>query len=810
MRKMIHWICLALFWTGVHGGYYIQFNASAELPGPAARWPAIFSAIGYSIAPAEAVLLSADDIVVSVGDTGTLRALGGVGHGDRVEKGHENGFGRSGKDGDADLWASPDAYTLACYFGGRVLTVTGGSSRGRAYGVYAQLQRHFGAHFLHPLQSTAPPAGESSGIACGVRPGRVNDSRTDAPARTVRGVHYHTQHPLEFTELLNGFDSPDASWEAMFDNEYAALLEWVLAHGGERLEWLLLAADAWKDFVWSDLRRQRMQALVLRAHEFGLAAGVDVGVALVQQHMWPLVQNSSSPEDPVEAQIRRHLAWLLDSPGGFDYVSTESGFTEFTKPTCTEMLLWINLTTTIAADEFGKPTWIKCHCSTEQVCPDYPDPRTGSPINFNFLPVFADPRLGLYPHTVQMYTFDDPAPTYGNSNFTYMREFLEWQAPLRSTVYYGEDAYWVTFDSSVPLFLPVYGEARWHDLQQIQAAPVAGSVTFESGFEWAYWLQAISSLRAAWAPAGSDPSYESFLMNQTPVCTAFGRQAQDAVCAWLAQYSALQHRLLVLGGRESPLTDDAEVVMLNGAAYLSGWDTWDEISEMVQSSAVTQPVRLGIEDVRIPGHLPDYKSQVQPLLQAMAANFSAATAVLAALRPLVVAETLPFFDEIVDGANITAQRAAEILALYNYASSWFDGSESYRKQQVLEASAAIEAASEIVQRRQAAYRVPLDRIAGWRANPTSYRFGYVWTVKSLYFFWRDFGRALMVDVEAALSPCFLNIEDPLQVIGVEGSIYQLDILLYRWMEKYSDLASSVADCLSPPESEPVYPRDLMK
>ena len=48
------------------------------------------------------------------------------------------------------------------------------------------------------------------------------------------------------------------------------------------------------------------------------------------------------------------------------------------------------------------------------------------PLNFNYLPIYADPRLGIMPHTVQFYSYDDPAPTYGNANFSgmsYMRGF---------------------------------------------------------------------------------------------------------------------------------------------------------------------------------------------------------------------------------------------------------------------------------------------------------------------------------------------------------------------------------------------------
>jgi len=36
----------------------------------------------------------------------------------------------------------------------------------------------------------------------------------------------------------------------------------------------------------------------------------------------------------------------------------------------------------------------------------YPDPRTGEPINFNFLPTYADKGLGVMPHTVQVVNRD--------------------------------------------------------------------------------------------------------------------------------------------------------------------------------------------------------------------------------------------------------------------------------------------------------------------------------------------------------------------------------------------------------------------
>jgi hypothetical protein len=44
---------------------------------------------------------------------------------------------------------------------------------------------------------------------------------------------------------------------------------------------------------------------------------------------------------------------------------------------------------------------------------------------------------------------------------------------------------------------------------------------------------------------------------------------------------------------------------------------------------------------------------------------------------------------------------------------------------------------QVVRERERFYRAPLQRIAGWRENPTVYGFGYLWTVHSLYYWWRD-------------------------------------------------------------------------
>lgn len=60
-----------------------------------------------------------------------------------------------------------------------------------------------------------------------------------------------------------------------------------------------------------------------------------------------------------------------------------------------EFAMHVNLT-------WGREAGIKVHCSTGQVCDGHLDPRSDEPINFNFLPTFAHPAMGVFPHTVQV------------------------------------------------------------------------------------------------------------------------------------------------------------------------------------------------------------------------------------------------------------------------------------------------------------------------------------------------------------------------------------------------------------------------
>lgn len=105
----------------------------------------------------------------------------------------------------------------------------------------------------------------------------------------------------------------------------------------------------------------------------------------------------------------------------------------------------------------------------------------------------------------------------------------------------------------------------------------------------------------------------------------------------------------------------------------------------------------------------------------------------------------------------------------------------------------IAAAAVVVSRREAAYRVPAARIGAWRENPTAYDYTYLWTVHSLFYFWRDYGQALgawrslscglsrAADTKLRdLTPCYMNIINPLDVGFGEGIFLNVTTALIEY------------------------------
>jgi hypothetical protein len=680
-----------------------------------------------------------------------------------------------------------------------------GVNQGVLYGSYALLQ-DVGFGFLHPLAPVVP--GDVTAPTAPV-------DTTASPRWPVRGIHIHTQHPIELCELLNGWGKGDpndaTSWNDMLP-EWDSFLEWAIANRLNRVEWFLLSAASWQTFASSSERQARLATLVQHAHEWGIAAGADMPIAEQQQHAWYMVDASGSVAQGVAA-IDSRVTWAVQA--GFDFFSTELGTSEFTSTGDTSMVAWLNELTSAASAQ-GKRAYVKAHCSTGQTAPDYADPFTGGTLNYNFLAAVCDPRLGVYPHTVEVYGLDDPAPTYGNTDFGYMRTFMEEEAGLREVIFHPETAYWVTYDANVPLFLPVYGERRLHDLRLIAqdedqglvgrgalaGSRINGQVYFSSGWEWGYWLNDVLAARASWDPLTAAPTDEAALAAILgDVLRPFGSAAAPAQQAIMGLASD-EHDLLVLGKVNGVATSDPE--HLSGMGYLEGWDTWDDVAVDLENfppfpMTPVQPQKLGMVDMRtalITGG-PDYETEVAPLLAAMETAFAGDAATFNTLRTGVPPRARNLWNDLADACVMTSLRATQLHGLYDYVAGTISGSPTALGRLGV-ARAALDSAYTVVQGREPSYRVEPSRIAAWRPNPTCYDYTYLWTVHSLYFWWRDERKA----VDAPFSPFDMNIDDPVDVAFGENAAIPLLDAATAWGDQNG--LGALVNGLSAPATEPIY------
>lgn len=728
---------------------------------------------------------------------------------------------------------------------------------GAVVGAYALLEM-VGFAFLHPLQPYVPPSLK-------VWENTSEAVRTESPHWPERGFHLHTQHPLELTEVLQGHDIPQFGphgphcrahshrhrtpsdgpgtgpycerWEDMV-GDVDMFFEWAVANRLNKIEWLLLDNYKWGDEL--STRQHRLAALTALGHRYSLLIGADVPLGNIQQHGWHMV-NVRLPLAQQAQQIRDRVDWVFGA--GFDFLSTESGMSEFTHPECGLMVDLMNIFASYVNGTWGREAAIKVHCSTGQTCEAYLDPRTGDPINFNFLPTFTHSSLGIYPHTVQIYALDDPtAGSYGNANFSYMEDYLVYEAKQgkRAVSFYGETSYWVNVDIDVPLFLPLYGQRRQRDLRRLarrelaEGFKLAGQMNFDSGWEWGYWISDVITARTSWNPAiGTSCPPESSLQDEeqwtayatslTVVTDIFGPSIGSQLNALLVSLSRKEADLLLFGIVQGQRPEHLK--KLSGIAYLSGTDTWVDLPRLF-GLAFTQPDKVHLKEESDP-LWPHALALIAEMVQAFQSAALEADAILMqaelAAREYrndamfsfsegnsINPQALGLVREIRDCVQVLYLRAKQVQLLYSSRDLKIRSDLPAQRAMQLEARSVLQEAADIVSVREQHYRVSWQRIASWRENPTVYRYGYLWSVHKLYYWWRDQGLAEQETRQSEHSPCYLNRMDSTEV-AVGWGRYTLEVLR-TFINRYTPFSSlyplEVVNCLSPPSKEYDFPRDL--
>lgn len=663
------------------------------------------------------------------------------------------------------------------------------SPRGLTYSAYHVLEQVFGFAFLHPLQTTTRPVDVRTQAANFTTP------VTETPEREFRAYHLHSQHPIENSELLNGFSTfPDtAGWEAQL-GEWISYMEWIVAQKLNRVEWYLLYSNLYADYADSPERQQYLSQLVDIGHQFGLIIGINIPMALVQEHAWSLVRSKSNPIE----QIHEHLEYI--SACGFDFMTTLLGSTEFSHGSATEMLAWLNEATSYA-NSLGLDFLCEMHCSQGQNLDDWINPENGQKgFNYNFLPYYAEPQLASMPHTVQFFALTDPAYTYGNTNFTQMFDFMMFIAKTgRRTIWYPEAAYWCSFDITVPLFLPLYVNRHLYDLQLIHGREVSegvridGQLLFTSGFEFGYWVNNAALSRLAWNSRATDPNALSSLF--TDLFQVFDN---PMVSDFMTRFSEAQNLWLIYGGNYS----NTDLHLRAGIPYMEGWEDIDEWSALIdrymKQPILNHPdrispmeVRLGLEGLRGIS----YEKDLVPLLDGMSAAFQT----LAAEFATYTTSTQPnLLQELQDSVQIFANRASFSRCLYAF--SYAKHHHSSDEESVFNDCVVILNNTQVlIDRRVANFRVPPERVSFWRPNPTVYP-PFLWPARRLMWWWRDLMR-IRLD---KWSPCFLNAIDPMSLSLGEGTMWKIFHVVHSILD-YIPGTEFFNDCLVAPAEEPQIP-----
>ena len=422
------------------------------------------------------------------------------------------------------------------------------------------------------------------------------------------------------------------------------------------------------------------------------------------------------------------------------------------------------------------------------------------------------------------FNLDDPTGgSYGNDNFSDIFDYMYYEGSLhnRSVAYYPETAYWVNVDVDVPLFLPLYSERRLYDMRKLgniqeeekdqtggDNFAIDGIINFDSGWEWGYWFSDVITARSFWNPMLEIQSQdEAFLQSMKPVSSIFPQPISHQFEEFILQLVKDEYSLLIKG--EVDGTPSPDLSKLSGFPYLSGDDTWVDLPRAV-GITLTQPdkIHLDEQDDELYDH-------VLPLLSAMEVafegNMRTGRTILDEFGAMEEKNEMAYelLEEIVDSVTLLHLRSKQVRCLYESTNPSTPPQRAVELQ--LESRLIITTqAQPIVKRREGKYRVPWERIGSWRENPTVYRYGYVWSVHKLYYWWRDQGLAEERSMEAEYSPCYLNRIDSTEVaVGVGKYAFEALRVAVNNFSPHEN-ADLIVNCISPPPKEYEFPEDLFK
>jgi len=564
--------------------------------------------------------------------------------------------------------------------------VSAGGPAGALYGLAALMEAH-GWRFAHPFDTEVPDAPTLDPDAA------LGEEHVPEIAR--RGLHLHTLHPTE--AMFDLWAEPDVG-------RSTRMLDWIVRNRGNHVQWPGLDDIAGNEQV-AENWREPTRLVVDAAHRRGMTAGIGVqlfGMSNLQLAYDLVDDEGTEAEDRAAMEAR----WPIMMDGiAWDTVSLSFG--EFFAADPETFISRVELAyDTLQAVAPGVEMTSTIHVGgNEEVQVEY----DGKEMSYYFLVDYADRPITPWVHSVMYYNlYEDAGGAYGLDDFTEHREYLEARLSAGEAVgYHPETAYWVAFDNSVPTYMPVYINSRWHDLDQLRQRGLSlqDHVIFESGWEWGYWQNDAAALRM------------SYTLRESPEAQVAELFADPVLSAAVSDIASVQHEALIVN-RLAP--------------YMAGRDIAMDVGEGLD--IVSQPRRVLFDEVLAMSAEERASFEgvvVKPLLALGETHVDAATALGDGDR---------WTDEVTDGLAMDGSRATFVASLYMALLAHASGSDA--SLYLNGADAILDLATKQVANRHGSFHDPLsERLVARGSNPTLYDYGYLYNAQSLCFWQRERGEA---------------------------------------------------------------------
>jgi hypothetical protein len=284
----------------------------------------------------------------------------------------------------------------------------------------------------------------------------------------------------------------------------------------------------------------------------------------------------------------------------------------------------------------------------------------------------------------------------------------------KRAAYFPETAYWVAFDNSVPMYLPLYVYSRWQDLEFLADAasepgcsPLDEHLLFSTGWEWGYWLNDVTALRASYERASSPLELIT-----------------DAYAPDLAAAAPLVDKLVT--EQKQALIDQRLM------GYLVGRDVAIDAGDKIDPPIISQPDRITFDDLVANPQLETELTGKLTLLERYAET-------LEGLEAEFHAAPMPdsrWSRELRDGVVLDRMRARFVLASYRAVLAHLHGTTDAAARE--EARLLIAAARERVASRHAdLHDTHRRRLVDETPNHTFYQFGYLYMADTLCYWQRE-------------------------------------------------------------------------